>query len=316
MKPASKIIRLRDLREALQMLVGCLVAWCVPERCWDAIVRVYVATVIQRDQARVAWRLRKLEQLFGDRFDTPRRREIVADHDRHRQRDHLQRFKELSPFGWHPPIRVRGKEHIAAALAEGNGVILWVGRFAHSDVVTKKGLYQDGHRISHLSRPEHAFVGSWFALHVLSPVWLVAESRHLAERIVYQKGHAAPMAKRLYECLQENKIVSISVGPESLQRIDAPFLGCRLRIATGPANLAIMTGAALLPVFTVRNEAGGFEVNVEPPLTGPDGADRRTSLRAMACEFAERQGAMACKYPAQFKFYLGAVLMPHEYDRP
>ncbi|MDP6706094.1 MAG: hypothetical protein QF893_07110 [Alphaproteobacteria bacterium] len=314
MKRVSTIVRLRDLREALEIFVGSLVAWFVPERHWDAIVRFYVANLVKRRPPHVERRMLKVAQLFGDRYDSEGGRDIVADHDRHRQRSHLQRFKELSPFGWHPSIRVRGEAHVAAALADGNGAILWVGRFAHSDVVTKKGLHQLGLRVSHLSRPEHAFVDSWFAKRVLSPIWLVPESRYLAERIVYRKGHPTPMAKRIYQCLTENQIVSITSGPESLQRMDVPFLGCRLRIATGPANLAIMTGAPLLPVFTVRNEAGGFEVNVEPPLTVPDGADRRTSLQAMAAEFAERQGAMACKYPAQFKFYLGAVLMPHEYD--
>ena len=245
MKKPGKIIKLRDLGESLEILVGSLVAWCVPERRWDAIVRFYVATVIHRDLERVEWRLRKVAQLFGDRFDAPRRREIVVAHDQHRQRDHLQRFKELSPFGWHPSIRVRGGEHITAALAEGNGVILWLGRFAYGDVVTKKGLHQEGFRLRHLSRPQHAFTGSWFADRVISPIWLVPESRYLAERVVYHEGRPAPMAKRLYQCLQENQIVSITAGPESLSKVDVPFLGCRLRLATGPANLALMTGARL-----------------------------------------------------------------------
>ncbi|HJS31988.1 MAG TPA: hypothetical protein VJ924_08340 [Alphaproteobacteria bacterium] len=48
-----------------------------------------------------------------------------------------------------------------------------------------------------------------------------------------------------------------------------PFLAAQLGLATGPAKLAIETGAPLLAVFTVTDRRGVCHVYLESQLTTP-----------------------------------------------
>ena len=57
------------------------------------------------------------------------------------------------------------------------------------------------------------------------------------------------------------------------QSTDAPFFDAHLRVPVGPAKLALMTGAPLIPVFAVRGprSAGGrVEIVLGEPIAVPD----------------------------------------------
>lgn len=52
-----------------------------------------------------------------------------------------------------------------------------------------------------------------------------------------------------------------------------PFLYGHVELPTGPVKLARISGAAILPVFTVRDAAGKIRVCVEPPILPADDFD-------------------------------------------
>ena len=71
-------------------------------------------------------------------------------------------------------------------------------------------------------------------------------------------------------------MVSISVRGDGGNSRAIRFFDGEVSIAAGAPKLAALSGAALLPVFPVRNAAGGFTVFVEPALdVRGDGALRR-----------------------------------------
>lgn len=204
------------------------------------------------------------------------------------------------------PIRLDGLEHLAAAREAGRGAVLWVGRFTWASLITKMGLHQAGVPVAHLSRPTHGFGESDFAVRWLNRGWSRIEDRFLRERIVLERGAEIGALWALGRRLTENGVVSISVGDEAARCVDLRVLGIPRRLATAPMQLAFARGAALIPVFTVRDGAGEFVVTLEPPLecavdVGADAdRDRDARERGIAAQYARRLEAWVELYPGQW----------------
>ncbi|HSY15083.1 MAG TPA: hypothetical protein VK816_03780, partial [Jatrophihabitantaceae bacterium] len=76
----------------------------------------------------------------------------------------------------------------------------------------------------------------------------------------------------------------------SASGIEVDFFGERTRLPAGPAMLAAMTGAALLPVGLWFTADGGWGQRIYPPIELPPGrlADRaRHGTQALAGRFAD-----------------------------
>jgi lauroyl/myristoyl acyltransferase len=168
---------------------------------------------------------------------------------------------------WKPDIRWHGLEHLEIALGQESGAILWDGNFVYQRLITKMAFHQAGYPLTWLSRPDHGFSSSSYAIRFLNPYSIAIEDRFLAERIVVVDDKTLD---RLRKRLVANKVVGILVVNIGRRIIEVPFLTSgRIQIATGPVYLSHISGAPLIPVFTVRAEDGSYDVSVGPPLDVP-----------------------------------------------
>ena len=125
----------------------------------------------------------------------------------------------------------------------GRGAILWASHFVFGGTLIKMALAENGYALSHLSRPEHGFSKTGFGIRVLNPIRCRPEDRLLKERIVIDREDMAKTARQVNRVLEDNGILSITVGAwEGRSLADVPFLGHRLKIATGALNLGYKTG--------------------------------------------------------------------------
>lgn len=162
----------------------------------------------------------------------------------------------------------RGLERLDAALAEGRGAILWISDFVGAGDAVKVALAR--YRVSHLSRPEHGFSKTRFAIRFLNPIRIRFERAYLKERLVYDRGSPKRALGRLMACLAENGVVSITASAhEGRQLAEGRLLNGRLRLATGAPKAALLSGAALIPVHAFRSRADPrrFEIILGPPLS-------------------------------------------------
>jgi lauroyl/myristoyl acyltransferase len=204
---------------------------------------------------------------------------------------------------WRPVIRLRGFEHLDAALAGGAGAILWTSDFLYRPLIMPLALREAGFRGPvHLSRPEHGFSASPFAVKVLNPLWCAVENRHLTERVVIENNDASSALRRLRERLARNRIVSITVAETGRRTAEVRFLNGTLRLATGPVHLAYSTGAALLPVFAVRAADGAYEVTLGPAL--PVEKDGAPAYAAAVRAYAAMLEPFVRRYPDQWNGWL------------
>ena len=124
-------------------------------------------------------------------------------------------------------------------------------------------------------------------------------ARSLAARVVMSPEGPRGAMRQLLARLKENGIVSITVRPSGLHPAEVPLFDSHMSVATGAPDLAFASGAALLPVFTVRNANGIYHVNVEKPIV-LFRDDRRRASEAAAREYARRLEPYIEAYPGQW----------------
>lgn len=258
-----RYVKLRDLLELPHIGAHLLLAWFLPERTWKSVTRG-----LARVHVRITGeRGRHLEGIVPPKLNISTRELEIGFHQ-HNHWALIENLREYAPWGWRPNIDIIGQEHIERGLEKGKGVILWFSPFVHADIVFKKAIHRAGFRLSHLSSFTHGFSDTRFGVAVLNPIKTRIEARYLKERCVMALTGAGPAIRRLIEHLKANEVVSIAALHTGRRYAERPFLGGTLRLAKGGPNIALTTGATLLPVFVVPSEPG-YVVRVEPALV-PD----------------------------------------------
>jgi lauroyl/myristoyl acyltransferase len=286
-----------DAALAVRVAVAACVSWVVPESRWPPLTRA-LGRLAARNPARDPGALPIDEALAARVGRTARSLALERNASGHGSR--LYGLREYRPWRRAVPVRVDGLEHLNTALGAGAGAVLWVGRFTWASIITKMGLHGAGVSVSHLSRPSHGFGESAFAVRWLNPAWTRIERRFLRERIVMEPGAGTVALRLLRTRLSENGVVSITVGDEAVRSVEFQVLGLTRRLATGPMHLALSSGAALIPVFTVRDDSGAFVVELEAPLLVGAGQARADFERAVAGQYARRLEQWVMRYPGQW----------------
>lgn len=298
----SVSLRATDIITIGQITILGMLSWIIPERHWVSVAQhvAFIMAQLRPDRANTDRQLR--QTLFAKRFDAAalnRHEKLLLTHTWIAR---MQGYREYHPSGWHREIQVNGREYIDEGLEAGHGVVLWVAGFVYSDLVTKKGLYGAGYRISHLSRPFHNYSSTKFGIAFLNPVWTRIEERYLAERVVIlDADDSTAKLQLLRHRLRDNRVISILVGQQAKRTVTVDFLNTELKLATGPLHLARTSKAVLLPVFTVQDEAGTLVINVEGPLIrGVENSCQEWPYESIAKRYAERLEHHVIRYPDQW----------------
>lgn len=241
------------------VLAGCL-AW-LPEAWWRPVIHAATGRHAVIAGKRRSWRERQ------------RRRWLSV----------LPVLRTYRPGGWRIETRVASSEHLDAALAAGNGAILWVHRDTYAtNLAGIIALKRAGYTVHQLTRPGHGFGESAFQRRWLNPVVHRAEARWLGGHLMLPEGAELGALRALRARLAANGVVSIIAlrGP-ARRRMVVEVDGESWRFPSGPVTLARHSGAPLLPVFVKQARAGLFEITIEPPVPVRQG-DEEESFVAFA----------------------------------
>ena len=170
------------------------------------------------------------------------------------------------------------------------------------------GLHQAGYDVSHLSRPQHGFSPTRFGIRFLNPIQTWIEDRYLAERVLIIGDDVKRALLVLDQKLRDNGIVSIAVGAQARKTHKISCLHGHIFLATGPAKLALRTGATLLPVFTVRTASGAFQIDIGRPLELGAKPDWHESLETSLQRYVENFEPYLIKYPGQWRGWSDAAV--------
>jgi lauroyl/myristoyl acyltransferase len=275
-------------------------SWLLPERAWPALCQALARVPGLTDRATLQRTVLAIQQALGE--PAGRAAEIAHDLQAAVYELRMQNLRAWRPGGWQPDIVLEGEAHLLRARARGKGAILWVGHFAFNSSITKIALHGRGYRVSHLSRPEHGFSKTRFGIACLNPVRCVPEDRCLARRIVFDRRAPHAAMRAMMRALNAGEIVSITAGAwEGTGLAEGPLAGGRLAIAVGAARLAALTGAELLPVFSVRDPDLGLRTVVEPPIALAAAAVPEQQCALAAAAYLHRHEPWIRQFPDQWR---------------
>ena len=301
MRPRRVAIRASDLGLAAALAALLPVAWLVPERRWPALAERLVAACWPRRRREA--RLAQIKAAFGALDDDAARR-IERENCAVWILRQLQLLRCYRPGGWRPLTRIEGRERIEGALERGTGVILWTAPLRFSDLATKIGMHAEGYALTHLSMPDHGWSSTRFGVFWLNPIWTAVESRFVKERVVIDPDDPKPATERIRSALRANGIVSVTAIRGAARRpATIRILQARYRLGLGAPMLAHDTGAALLPVFTVRQPDGSFHILIDEPVTIAPTLPRLDAALAAVEELGRRIERQVRLAPGQWNWW-------------
>lgn len=170
-------------------------------------------------------------------------------------------------------VQVNGFENLTNALARGKGVIFITAHFGNLDVV-----------------------GQTFAIRGYR---VTTPAEHVKPEILYQRIVATRAAKgltiipvdgpllALVRALKRNEIIGLAADLDVTKSgMVVQFFGAPARLPDGHVRMALRTGAALLPAFSLRLADNTFAAYAEPAIelqrTGDFDADARAGVEQVA----------------------------------
>lgn len=184
-------------------------------------------------------------------------------------------------------LRIEGREHLEAALADRRGVLVLAAHLGNWELLVRGGGTAFGRPVSVVTKRLSAgpAEAAWRALR-RGGVGLLA---------------AAGSARAVLAALARNEIVVyvLDQSAPSPRAVFVPFFGHSAATSPDLARLARISGAPVLPVFTWR-EGDRHRVEVRRPVPLPETADRRAGEREATARFtAEIEDAIR-RAPAQW----------------
>jgi acyl-CoA synthetase (AMP-forming)/AMP-acid ligase II/acyl carrier protein/lauroyl/myristoyl acyltransferase len=293
------VFSLGDLATSLTLLGLAPMAWLLPCRAWPvvcgALARAHVAVrrlhVPGLEEALRRLDVRLMPQELQRRF-------LAAVYE-----DVVMTLREHLPIAWRPAIRLRGVEHLNAARAAGRGAVLWSCPSALGGLISKKALRAAGVDLVNLRSAIHPYSGTAFGASVLNPIRTRIEDRYLTRTVTLQDAGGLDALQELRECVAANGVVSIAANGSEGRPFELPFLGGTLKLSLGAPTIAALHGAPLLPMFTVGDDAGGFDVIVGPPIQAGsrEYASATASARELARGYAKVLETHLRCYPADWR---------------
>jgi lauroyl/myristoyl acyltransferase len=290
-----------DVSTMISLALLSMPAWLLPEALWSPLCRARMAIGPLTGESAIKRTAKSVGAALGER-DAARCLAIMREQKAAVHEMRLQDLRDWRPGGWSPQMRVEGEEHLQAALKGGKGAILWLAPFVFNSGPTKIALHQKGYRVSHLSSPKHGVSETRFGIKYLNRIRCIPEDRYLVDRIVFDRHAPTTAMRRMLRALKAGDVVSIvAASTEGYEMIQVPVFGGRLPVAVGAPRLAGLTGAPLLPAFTVRDPKLGWRIAIEPPIALAAGASSEERCIAAATEFLRRSEPWVRQFPGQWR---------------
>jgi acyl-coenzyme A synthetase/AMP-(fatty) acid ligase/lauroyl/myristoyl acyltransferase/acyl carrier protein len=217
---------------------------------------------------------------------------------------------DVTPQSGNQYARVSGFDHLRQAYQQGSGVIL----LSYHGIVTRLAT---------------VFVEKWLRCEpvpVVSPRLSLRWESERFERNLRQENlrlsvekeqarHGAYALLRGYRYLSQGQIVRAYVDNGFSSRGDYPISVCgrQYQARTGWADLAIQTGAAVIPVISILQPEGTIEVNFLPPfLWNKDNTDTFDQTAQLMQQFADFLSFAFLRYPESLRW----KIMQNHYTYP
>jgi Kdo2-lipid IVA lauroyltransferase/acyltransferase len=236
--------------------------------------------------------LKNLEIAFGkDWFGGRAHRRLLLQCYRHLATSVLEgaHFVDLDAESIRRLVRYEGTEHFLAAEREGKGILLLTAHVGNFELMALAHSLLAG-PIHFIARPldnerVDRYLGSLRSLH--------------GNRIIDKKK----AARQVLVALKNGEMVGILADQNATRSegVFVDFFGCPASAFLGPARLAMRAGAAVFPVFIVRDGLDGTHtIHVCPRVDVARSGDRKADVRETTQRFQKAIEDFVRRYPEQW----------------
>jgi len=249
-------------------------------RWWDPVFQMAARYLLWGLAAWVRWAPMSLNYWLADRLGAglyrwPRFRQVAWENLRRvfgaglpaRTAEHLARrsiqnncrvvieflkLRALTPEEVARRVTLEGTEHLDAALARGQGVVLLTAHFGNWEWMGAR-LVQAGYALHVIARDQDD----------ADITALVRGTREGVGMRVLRRNEV----REALRCLRRNEVLGVLADQYAGKRgVIVDFLGTPTSTVTGPSVFALRTGAALVPAFVSRDENNHHRVRVQPAV--------------------------------------------------
>lgn len=206
-------------------------------------------------------------------------RSIVARSFQHMVRSAFDLVPLAAGVTHRPALTIRNSERLEAALSAGRGVLLITGHYGNPEILA---LALEGRCTS-----------PGFLYNPTRRGWVIDRFRRYRQTVLTPNSNVQPLessargVRKAGQLLRGGSVVVMAADLTwNSGFIPITLLNRTFRMSRVPASLALRTHALLLPVITVRDENGGYEVIFEEPIEHPAAVSRPDAERTMTQVFA------------------------------
>jgi KDO2-lipid IV(A) lauroyltransferase len=215
-----------------------------------------------------------LLSLLGDKKNEQEIKSIIRRHFVFLEtRGPMHILPKLKGFAKAKLWQIEGLHHLEAACSRGKGVILLTGHFGYSPLI-KYILKAWGYEVRRVRAQKSK------KLKALKKAKRQLENSSRFRRSMYDRFHIEPAGfddddlvadfnvRPLVQCLKKNEILLfLADALHAANFVELPLLGEPYPFATGYMSMAMMSDAAILPLFAVDHPEGfGVKIVIQKPL--------------------------------------------------
>jgi Kdo2-lipid IVA lauroyltransferase/acyltransferase len=196
-----------------------------------------------------------------------------------------------SPEAIRAGIVIEGEEHLSRALARGKGVIALSAHLGNFMVIGIR-LAASGYPFKVVVKHPRDKAFGRLLDHYRTKVGLgsiAAKPRREA-------------ARQVLKALRANEVVLMIADEFKSGGVEIEFLGQLVPAPRGPVTLALRSGAAVLPMFVVRDGANRSTLHIWPEIEIVKSGEVQDDVAANAASFARRLDAMVRRYPEHWNW--------------
>ena len=211
-------------------------------------------------------------------------------------------YPRLSPTFVKRFVMIDGIEHLDAALDAGKGVLLFQAHFGAFQMVMPV-IGHSGYVMNQISASAEVWKRDDTA--ALERKGLDLKARY--ERLLPVKHIPVHGSLRpVFRALSANEIVGVTIdGGEGAKTETIRFLGREANFQSGGVDLALRTGAAIVPAFLLTEKGLRHRLVLGEPVYPGASGDQDDRVGAILHGFAERLERLVREHPGHYGFTLG-----------
>ena len=195
-------------------------------------------------------------------------------------------FRHMDPSHLDEIVTVEGEEYAREALSRGRGIVAVTAHYGNFEMFGA-AIARKGYPLSVIARDADDQGTTEFV-------------NSIREKMGYRVFPRKNAARKALAVLRKNGVLGVLPDQNDTDGIFVPFFGRLAATATGPAFMALHTGAALLPAFIHRAPNNKHVVRIFPPIEFTPAGDNEADIRELTARINKSLEIVIREHPEQW----------------